>query len=102
WGTTLAVHLARNGQPTTLLARTSEEAELLEGARANERRLPGVRFPGNLTVTHDPRALASAGLVCFVVPSRTLEANTAAVVQHVPADATLLSAVKGIETGSGR
>jgi len=102
WGTTLAVHLARNEQPTTLLARTPEEATTLQAARSNERRLPGVMFPGLLVVSHEPAVLAEAGLVCFVVPSRTLEANAAALADHVPADAVLLSAVKGIEASTGR
>jgi len=102
WGTTLAVHLARNGQPTTLLARTAEEAAALQTVRSNERRLPGVVFPTNLTVSHGAQALAGAGLVVFAVPSRTLEANASALASHVPADATLLSAVKGIEAATGR
>src|SRR5690606_5846513 len=105
WGTTLAVHLARNGQPTILLARTAEEAEALRAAGSNERRLPGVAFPALLTVTHDPQTLSSAdavGLVVFAVPSRTLVANASALTAHVPPDATLLSAVKGIETATGR
>ncbi len=102
WGTTLAVHLARNGQPTTLLARTPEEAGALRSARSNERRLPGVMFPASLAVEAARGALAGAGLVVFAVPSRTLEANAAALADHVPSDATLLSAVKGIETSTGR
>lgn len=102
WGTTLAVHLARNGQPTTLLVRTAEEAATLHALRMNERRLPGVVFPPDLHVTHGRDALGAVGLVCFAVPSRTLEANAAALEEHIPAGATILSAVKGIEAGTGR
>jgi glycerol-3-phosphate dehydrogenase (NAD(P)+) len=102
WGTTLAVHLARNGQSTTLLVRTPEEAGVLRSARSNERRLPGVMFPANLTVDSDPAALAGAGLLVFAVPSRTLEANAAALAAYAPPGATLLSAVKGIEAATGR
>lgn len=102
WGTTLAVHLARNGQATTLLARTSEEAATLEAVRTHQRRLPGVIFPPNLDVTADRDALRQAELVCFVVPSRTLEANARALEGYVAPEATLLSAVKGIEVTTGR
>ena len=102
WGTTLAVHLARNGQPTTLLARNAEEATALRAARSNERRLPGVMFPPLLEVTHDPSALEHAGLIAFVVPSRTLEANARAIARHVPVGSVVLSAVKGIEVATGR
>jgi len=102
WGTTLAVHLARNGQPVTLLARTAEEAAQLRTARMHERRLPGVVFPEGMTVEHDPAAVADASLVCFVVPSRSLQENVRGVASAITADATVLSAVKGIEQGTGR
>ncbi|MEX2376172.1 MAG: NAD(P)H-dependent glycerol-3-phosphate dehydrogenase [Dehalococcoidia bacterium] len=102
WGTTLAVHLARNGQPTTLLVRSPEETSQLRSVRSNERRLPGVVFPEGMQVEHEPAAIEGAGLVCFVVPSRSLGENVRRVASHVPTDATLLSAVKGIEQGTGR
>lgn len=102
WGTTLAVHLARNGQPVRLLVRSAEEAATLEAVRCNERRLPGITFPSDLAVVHNPTALAGAGLVCFAVPSRTLEANAAALEPSIGPGAVLLSAVKGIEVGTGR
>jgi glycerol-3-phosphate dehydrogenase (NAD(P)+) len=102
WGTTLAVHLARNGQTVTLFARDAVEADALQSMRSNNRRLPGVIFPERLDVTHDLAMIEQSDLVCLVVPSRTLESNTAAVAGHLRPDATLLSAVKGLEQGSGR
>lgn len=102
WGTTLAVHLARNGQPTTLIARTPQEAAALQQQRSNERRLPGVSFPDLLEVRGEPEAVGGADLVCFVVPSRTLEDNARRLAPCLLPDATVLSAVKGIERGSGR
>lgn len=102
WGTTLAVHLARNGQTVTLLARDAAEASALQSVRTNDRRLPGVIFPERLDVSSDLACVEEAELVCLVVPSRTLEANTASVAGHLRPGATLLSAVKGIERGTGR
>ncbi|MDA1241282.1 MAG: NAD(P)-dependent glycerol-3-phosphate dehydrogenase [Chloroflexi bacterium] len=102
WGTTLAIHLARNGLPVTLLARDAAEAARLHAAREHATRLPGVRFPERLTVAGDPSSIADADLVCFVVPSRTLVANAEGVAAHVSPAATLLSAVKGIELATGR
>jgi len=102
WGTTLAVHLARNGQPTTLLARSSEEAATFQRQRCNPARLPGVTFPDLLDVRGETEVVAGADLVVFAVPSRTLEDNARRVSGCLGADATLLSAVKGIERGSGR
>ena len=102
WGTTLAIHLARNGQPTTLLARTPEEAAALAAGRTNMGHLAGVPFPESLAVAGTPEAVAEADLLCLVVPSRTLAANVSAVAASVAADAVVLSAVKGLEQGTGR
>jgi glycerol-3-phosphate dehydrogenase (NAD(P)+) len=102
WGTTLAVHLARNGQPVTLLARTAEEAAALAAVRTHERRLPGVVFPPALSVAHDPVEVAGAGMICFAVPSRTLADNARRLASSVAPGTVVLSAVKGLEQGTGR
>lgn len=102
WGTTLAVHLARNGTQTVLVARDAKEAATLQRARTNERRLPGVPFPESLEVGAGGPGVAGADLVVFAVPSGTLEANARSVGPHVAAGATLLSATKGIEVETGR
>ncbi len=102
WGTTLAIHLARNGTPTTLVARNDEEAATLEGERTHARRLPGVSFPETLQVATGASGVAGADLVVFAVPSRTLEANARAVSPQVAVSATLLSATKGIDVETGR
>lgn len=102
WGVTLAVHLARNGVQTVLVARQAEEAELLRRERAHTRRLPGVPFPDALEVGAGAAGVAGADLVVFAVPSGALEANARAVGPRVAADATLLSATKGIEAETGR
>ena len=102
WGTTLAVHLARNHRDVLLGARSEEEAQLLEHAREHQRRLPGIKFPETLHVTTAPEAVRDADLVCFVVPSQTLAQNARAVAGTIPANAVLLSATKGIEASTGR
>ena len=102
WGTTLAVLLARNGAQTTLLARTAEEAAALERARANERRLPGTPFPDGLRAAAGAETVREAQLVCFAVPSHTLDENVEAVARAVAPDARVLSATKGIDKRSGR
>ena len=101
WGTTLAVHIARRGLPVVLVARSEAEAEALRAARRSPR-LPGVVFPDGLVVDTARGALAHADLVCFAVPSQTLATNAAAVSGVLRPDATVLSATKGIEGGTGR
>jgi len=102
WGTTLAVHLARNGRDVVLGARSEDEATTLEAAREHPGRLPGIAFPDSLHVTGASEAVHDAQLVCFVVPSHTLTENVHAVAAAIPTNAVLLSATKGIEAETGR
>ena len=67
WGATIALLLARNAVPVTLLARGPEEAERLRAAGEHPR-LPGVELPPGLAISADLAALETAELICFVVP----------------------------------
>lgn len=102
WGTTLALLLARNGVPTTLLARTSAEASRLAEAGENLHRLPGSPFPEGLRVAADEASLREGDLVCLAVPSRTMPENLRRLAPAVAPEAIVLSATKGIEPRSGR
>ena len=100
WGTTLAVHLARRGLPTLLIARSEAEAATLQRERRSPR-LTGVVFPEQLTAG-TIEDLRTADLVCFAVPSHTLAANASNVASALRGDATVLSATKGIDRETGR
>jgi len=103
WGTTLGVLLARAGHDVRLWARTPEEARRLNEERENSRLAPGARFPRGLIVTASPaEALSGADLVLAAVPSTTMRENVRRVAAHVPEDALVVSATKGIEIESGR
>jgi glycerol-3-phosphate dehydrogenase len=82
WGTAVAVMLARAGIDVDLGCRTAVQAELLAGARTNERYLPGVDLPARV---HPMRAaelaLGRYDLVAFAVPAAELPA---AVAEHAP------------------
>jgi glycerol-3-phosphate dehydrogenase (NAD(P)+) len=100
WGTTLAVLLARNGNQVSLVARRPDEALTLQEARENAAHRPGLRFPANLAVTSDPDAVYNAELVVLAVPSDSLRANLTRLAPAFAPDASVLSAVKGIEPDS--
>ena len=102
WGTTLAILLARNAVPSTLLVRDAAEEATLTRDRENARRLPGVRFPDAVEVSARPAVLGEADLVCLAVPSSTFASNAGAIAADVPEGATLLSGTKGIDLDSGR
>jgi glycerol-3-phosphate dehydrogenase (NAD(P)+) len=95
WGTTLAVHMARNGS-VTLLARDEAHAADLRAAGENKRYLPGVRLSPEIQITADPSA-AGAELVVLAVPAKAMRETAERISAHIPESAVLLSVAKGIE-----
>ena len=101
WGTTLALVLAAEGRPVTLLARDPAESERLESARENSRFLPGIPFPPLLRVSADaPEALDGATLAVIAVPSDRLRENVRRISGHLGAGTVVVSASKGLELPS--
>ena len=102
WGTTLALVLAGEGHPVTLLTRDSAERDRMDSARENTRFLPGVTLPSLVRVSADPaEALAGASLAVIAVPSDRMRENARRVASHLDADAVVVSASKGLELPSG-
>ena len=103
WGTTLAIHHARNNVPSTLLARTHEEAQGLLTARENSRFLPGVPFPQQLKVTQDlQEAFSGATVVVLAVPSQRFRENLQWIRDGIQNSPIVLSATKGLEAATGK
>ncbi len=99
WGTTLAKVFADAGNTVTLWARRAELAEQIQDTRANPDYLPDIRLPESVVATHDAeRALDSAAIVIFAVPSQTMRDNLEAWTPLLPSDSTLVSISKGVET----
>jgi len=103
WGTALAIHLARVGHDVRLWARDPELAAQMADVRANLRYLPDICLPDRVTpVAGHQAALQGARIVVFAVPSHGLRAVARAVAPAIAQDAVLVSATKGLETGSLR
>lgn len=103
WGTALGILAASNQHEVTLLARETEQAETLNESRTNERYLPGVPFPDNLTASAEPAtALGSAELVLFVIPTAHFRSTAESFRDYIAPRTVLLSCAKGIERGSGK
>jgi glycerol-3-phosphate dehydrogenase (NAD(P)+) len=101
WGTTLGVMMAQIGHRTTLWARTPEEAETLRSARENRRFLPGVVLPDSLIITSAlETALDSCELLMLVVPAQRMRENVQRVRPFLQGATQVLSAAKGLETGT--
>ena len=102
WGTTLALVMAGEGRPVTLLARNPAEREHLQSCRENSRFLPGIVFPDSLQIADDPsKALPGAAIVVIAVPSDRLRENVLRIGAHISAETVVVSATKGLELPSG-
>lgn len=103
WGTTLGILLARRGHEVTLWARSDDEARELTQTQENKRLLPGVPFPPSVSATADVQSVFSnAELVILCTPSQRLRENLPVLRPHLQRSTVLLSAIKGLEKGSGK
>jgi glycerol-3-phosphate dehydrogenase (NAD(P)+) len=101
WGTALAIALSSRFQSIHLWARDPGRAAAMNRLRENRRYLPGFLLPSCVRVSCDLKAmLDGAGMVILAVPSHSLRSVITAMRPHLALEATLVSAVKGIEEGT--
>lgn len=101
WGTTFAKVLADAGNTVRLWGRRPEVCEEISSRRRNSEYLPGVLLPPSVSASSDPAyALDGAGLVALALPAQSLRRNLEVWRPLLPADAVLVSLVKGVELGS--
>ncbi|NIR43004.1 MAG: NAD(P)-dependent glycerol-3-phosphate dehydrogenase [Gemmatimonadetes bacterium] len=98
WGTALAKVLAEKGHRVRLWCYEASVAEGIADRHENLDYLPGVRLPDTIEVYRDhAESLEEAELVVAVVPSQWYRQVMSEAAPHVPADARLVTATKGIE-----
>jgi glycerol-3-phosphate dehydrogenase (NAD(P)+) len=103
WGTALAVMIAKNGHTVRWWVRRKALAEVLDRERVNHQYLPGISIPRSIAITNQLSEAAEADVVLFVTPSTALRevAGSLAAVGTLRSGTILISAVKGIEHGTG-
>lgn len=100
WGTALAHHLACHQREVSLWARRTELATALESTRQNPL-LPAIELHRAVRVTSRLEvALSGAEAVVLAAPSHTAREVLERARAHWPSGALLVSAAKGIETGT--
>jgi glycerol-3-phosphate dehydrogenase (NAD(P)+) len=103
WGTVFAKVLADAGTDVVLWGRRGALVEAINERRENPDYLPGVRLPERLRATADPaEALDGTRYVMLAVPAQTLRGNLAELAPLVPAEAVLVSLMKGVELGTSK
>jgi glycerol-3-phosphate dehydrogenase (NAD(P)+) len=102
-GTALALLIARSSAAVNvrLWCRDPDYAGQMARGRVNVRHLPEAVLPDAIEITHQSAfALRDADLIVAAIPSSYLRETLTGVAADVPADAPVLSVVKGIEYGT--
>ncbi len=101
WGTTFAKILADGGADVALWARRPELAREISQSKRNSDYLPGIILPRSLWASDRlPEVLEGAEQVYLSVPAQSLRENLRIVRELVPANATVISLMKGVEKGT--
>jgi len=98
WGTTLALHLHKNGYRVTLWEFFPEYADVLRKKRENVRFVPGFRIPEDILITSDiETAIDGAELLVLAVPSHIIRSLCRKLKPLDLKGKILVSVAKGIE-----
>jgi glycerol-3-phosphate dehydrogenase (NAD(P)+) len=101
WGTALAIVLAPRFERIRLWAHEADLVERMFSTRINDVFLPGFSLPINVEPTADlGYALAGAGIVAGVMPSRFARSLYREMLPHLTAEMRFVSATKGLEQGT--
>ena len=101
WGTAYAAILADAGAEVRMWGRRAEVVEQITHGHVNTDYLPDLVLPHAVSATTDPaEAVEGADIVVLAVPSQTLRANLAVWADLLPADAAIVSLMKGVELGT--
>jgi glycerol-3-phosphate dehydrogenase (NAD(P)+) len=103
WGTALALQFARSGRPVRLWGRDRAQLEAMAAARANERYLPGSKFPDNIAIEAElDKCLSGAHDVLIAVPSHGLRDILNRIAPLLDENARVCWATKGFELDTGK
>lgn len=101
FGTALAKLMAEGGHQVTMFARDSAVVEGINDKSRNPKRLKDVQLPAGLRATTSVEAVMD-GATCVVsaIPTTALRTVWDNAKNHLPPEAVVVSATKGIENGT--
>ncbi|OIO39577.1 MAG: glycerol-3-phosphate dehydrogenase [Candidatus Omnitrophica bacterium CG1_02_49_10] len=100
WGTTLSILLKEKGFDVRLWSPFEGYAKTLASKRVNEKFLPGIDIPEDMTISHDlEKVLEGACFIILAVPSSYMRSVIEEAAKSAP-DGIFVSVSKGIENGS--
>ncbi len=100
-GTACAAGLHRPGRDFTLWTVEEDVAESLRTYQENVKYLPGIKVPREVRITTDlEEALHEVAIVLLTIPSHVVREVAGRAAPHLPSDAVIVSASKGLERES--
>ncbi|MGA0208631.1 MAG: NAD(P)H-dependent glycerol-3-phosphate dehydrogenase [Candidatus Nanopelagicales bacterium] len=101
WGTAFAMVLGHAGCEVTVWSRDAKTVEQINTIHQNRIYHPGVELPASVVATTSPeQALNGVAYVVLALPAQVVRANLTQWRAAIPADAVVISLIKGIEIGT--
>lgn len=101
WGTAVSLLLAEKGNDVFLWSWQQEETDRLNRDRENCEFLPGIKFPGNITCTHNMQLCAEgADLIVTAAPSPATRTTAKQLAPYVGDGQKIVNISKGLEESS--
>lgn len=98
WGTAMAMCLADNGHDILLWSRKEETTAELSKTHINEKYLPGVLLPENISYTSDISKCGEADVIIVATPSHTVREVCRNIAPHIKEGQIIVSISKGFDT----
>lgn len=101
WGTALATVLAENGHDTLLWSHRENQAHEIQTQHTNEKYLPGISLPQNLTATSNMAdAVEHAEIMVMAVPTKGIRETCQKIMATLNRKLIFVHVSKGIEPDS--
>jgi glycerol-3-phosphate dehydrogenase (NAD(P)+) len=98
WGTTIALHLHKNGYKVALWEFFPDYAEILQKKRENIKFLAGFKIPKDILITSDIKeTVKKANVIVLAVPSHIIRSTAKLLKPFNLRNILLVSVAKGIE-----
>lgn len=102
WGTSLSVHLSKNGHDVRMWSLFQDEVDMLNKEREHLDKLPGVKIPDTVRITSDlAECLKGHEFIVLVVPSQTIRATCKLLKEYVSVNDIVVICSKGLEEDTG-
>ena len=98
WGTAVSLLLAEKGNDVYLWSWIQEETDRLNRDRENKEFLPGIKFPDNITCSHNmAECVKNASLIVTAAPSPATRTTARQLAPHTADGQVIVNISKGLE-----